>query len=91
MLNKKIISIPKTGDPLDNRYVDLQFSKTFSEAGEGSFAKTQVAKNTIYSLYGGKFYNKRELRSFVHSANQEFMARNVKLSDLEFEEFWMYR
>ena len=77
------------GDPLDNRYVDLKISETYPEAGEGSFAKTRVAKNTIYSLYGGWFFTNKEFKSYILKAEQDFRNRNV--SDQEYEDFWKYR
>ena len=76
---------------MDNRYVDLKISKIYPDAGEGSFAKTRVAKHTTYSLYSGKFYTDKEFGLYMLKANQDFSNRNVKLSDQEHEDFWKYR
>ena len=76
---------------MDNRYVNLEISKTFPDAGEGSFAKTRVGKHTIYSLYGGKFYTAKEFDLYTQKTEQDFSNRNVKLSDQEHEDFWKYR
>ena len=75
---------------MDNRYVNLEMSKKFLEAGEGAFAKTYVAKNTIYSLYGGKVYGNKEFDLYKQKIEQDFMNRAVKFTDQEHEDFWKY-
>ena len=79
------------GDPLDNRYIDLEISKAFPEAGEGSFAKMTVTKNTIYSLYGGRVYSQQEFVPYMQKSHEDFSKRKIKTSDQEYEDFWMYR
>ena len=75
---------------MDNRYVNLEMSKKFLEAGEGAFAKTYVAKNTIYSLMGGRVYGNKEFELYKQMIEQDFISRGVKFSDQEHQDIWKY-
>jgi len=44
---------PLTPDPLDSRYIKVLPSKVGTEAGEGVFARTALAKATTVCLYSG--------------------------------------
>ena len=42
-----------SGDPLDNKYVELRDSEVFPLAGEGLIAKQDIAPSTVFCLMNG--------------------------------------
>ena len=79
------------GDPIDNRYIELKVSEKYPEAGEGAHARKPVLAKTIYSVYGGRIFDKESFKEFNSKTLEEFMERELKLSDQDVINFWKYR
>ena len=62
---------PNVRDPLDQKYVYLKNSDTYPLAGEGAYATRDVPENTVFVIYGGRFYQTREEASILDKKNRE--------------------
>ena len=75
---------------MDKKYLYLKQSDVFPDAGEGAFAKRNVPANTIYSLYSGKLYHSKEIKT-LEMDNKLCLDEEWCEDELKNEYQWMYK
>lgn len=77
-------------DPLDDYYVEIRPYSEIPGGGEGSFAKVDIPKGTVFSIFSGYVY-KAEHSNKLREKEQIMRDQGILSEDPRMLAVWMYR
>ena len=80
-----------SGDPLDNRYIELRTSERYPEAGEGAFAKVDIPPEVFFVVYGGFIYTSAEHIQLDSTRTAKLLEEGFKDTDPEVQVYFKNR
>ena len=80
-----------SGDPLDNRYIELRTSEKYPEAGEGAFAKVGIPPEVFFVVYGGFIYTSAEHIQLDSTRTAKLLEEGFKDTDPEVQVYFKNR
>jgi len=84
------LSLFFVADPLDDYYVEIRPYSEIPGGGEGSFAKVDIPKGTVFSIFSGYVY-KAEHSNKLREKEQIMRDQGILSEDPRMLAVWMYR